>query len=86
MENNTYCQSCSMPLELASNRGTEQNGLLSTEYCKYCYQDGKFVSPDMSLDEMRDLVKTQMLQRKISTDVILKATNILPFLKRWRKN
>ena len=28
----------------------------NSEYCKFCYQDGAFVNPDMPLEEMKELV------------------------------
>jgi len=84
MEDNNFCQSCSMPLENDHFLGTEKDGTLSKEYCKFCYQDGVFVNPEMNLDEMRTVVKTQMEQRKIPAEIIEKAVTVLPFLKRWK--
>jgi len=63
--------------------GTEKDGSASHEYCKYCYQSGSFVSPNMSLQEMSELVKTQMEKRRIPQDTINLALKTLPYLKRW---
>lgn len=32
--------------------GTEADGSLSKIYCKFCYKDGKFTEPDITLEEM----------------------------------
>lgn len=84
MEHNEFCQSCSMPLDRPEMTGTEKDGTLSKEYCRYCYQNGEFTSPAMTLEEMKELVKNEMEKRHISTDVIDRAVTALPYLKRWR--
>jgi hypothetical protein len=84
MENKTFCQSCGMPLDKPELLGTEKDGSKSHEYCLYCYQDGAFINPDMTLPEMKTLVKEQMEKMKIDTGIIDMAVNSLPNLKRWR--
>ena len=37
-----FCQSCGMPLEKEADHGTEADGGLSPDYCRYCYQGGAF--------------------------------------------
>ena len=83
MSNQQFCQSCSMPLDKPEMMGTEKDGTKSKEYCTYCYQQGAFVNPKMTLAEMTSMVKDQMEKRKISKDLVTKAVNSLPFLKRW---
>ena len=83
MENKTFCQSCGMPLDKPELLGTEKDGSKSHEYCLYCYQDGAFINPDMTLPEMKTLVKEQMEKMKIDTGIIDMAINSLPNLKRW---
>ncbi len=85
MSNNQFCQSCSMPLDKPEMMGTEKDGTKSKEYCTYCYQHGAFVNPSMTLPEMTKMVKEQMEKRKIDKELITKAVNILPSLKRWHK-
>jgi radical SAM superfamily enzyme len=85
MEHNEFCQSCSMPLDKPELLGTEKDGTKSELFCTYCYQNGVFVNPGMTLEEMKELVKEQMTKRKIHTSIINMAINSLPELKRWRK-
>jgi len=84
MENRKFCQSCSMPLDNPSLMGTEKDGSKSEEYCVYCYQNGAFLNPGMSLEEMKRLVKEQMQKMKIDETTISMAVSSLPFLKRWK--
>ena len=84
MENKTFCQSCSMPLDKPELLGTEKDGSKSHEYCTYCYQNGAFINPNMTLPEMKTLVKEQMKKMKIDTGIIDMAVNSLPNLKYYR--
>ncbi|MBZ5855586.1 zinc ribbon domain-containing protein [Flavihumibacter profundi] len=84
MENKNFCQSCSMPIDKPELMGTEKDGSRNKEYCTYCYQNGSFVNPNMSLDEMKKLVKAQMEKMKIDTATINLAVSTLPHLIRWK--
>lgn len=84
MENKIFCQSCSMPLDKPEMMGTEKDGTKSKEYCIYCYQNGAFMNPGMTLNEMKTLVRTQMEKMKIDKGLINIAVSSLPNLKRWR--
>lgn len=84
MKQETYCQSCSMPLDNQELQGTEKDGFKSNEYCKYCYQQGEFINPNMTLPEMTSLVINQMEEMNIDSKTIDMAVSTLPHLKRWR--
>ncbi|HVX28655.1 MAG TPA: zinc ribbon domain-containing protein [Parafilimonas sp.] len=79
------CQSCSMPLTDESLLGTEKDGSKNYEYCKYCYQNGSFVNPDMTVEQMSSFIQQKMKEMHIHNEVTNKAVNVLPSLKRWRK-
>lgn len=85
MQPKTICQSCSMPIDDMAVRGTEKDGSKSSEYCKYCYEKGAFISPDISLDQMKTIVKTELEKRQSPHDIIQLAVDSLPHLKRWQK-
>ncbi|MDP4147973.1 MAG: zinc ribbon domain-containing protein [Bacteroidota bacterium] len=80
-----YCQSCSMPLDGDEVLGTEKDGSRNQDYCKYCYQEGAFTAPDMSLREMETLVRNKMEEMNIPAETITMAVTSLPELKRWKK-
>jgi len=46
------CQSCGSYFPLEGFYGTNEDGSLSEDYCKYCWIDGKYGSPDETLEEM----------------------------------
>lgn len=73
-----------MPLNKEEVKGTEKNGLITDEYCKYCYENGAFKNPDMNLEDMKKNVQNQMKKMQLHENVIQKAVNILPALKRWQ--
>lgn len=84
MDNVTFCQSCGMPLNKEEVKGTEKNGLITDEYCKYCYENGAFKNPEMNLEDMKKNVQNQMKKMQLHENVIQKAVNVLPALKRWK--
>lgn len=84
MEPKIFCQSCTMPIDDPANRGTEKDGSKSEQYCKYCYQDGAFINPGMTLDEMKKIVTTQMHKLNLPESLIQQSLNYLPHLKRWQ--
>ena len=84
MQPSNLCQSCSMPLENPEMHGTEKDGTKSKEYCSYCYQNGAFINPLMTLKEMKILIKEMMEKMKIDSKIIDVALNTLPTLKRWK--
>lgn len=86
MDTKHFCQSCSMPLDSPASRGTEKYGSLSLDYCKYCYKDGAFTNPDMTVEEMASVVKTEMGKKNMDAEIIAQAVNILPHLKRWKSS
>jgi len=72
-----------MPLDSPDLWGTEKDGSRTNEYCKYCYQDGQFTHPEMTLDEMQEHMMKYMEKGRLPQDIIERAVDRLPFLKRW---
>jgi hypothetical protein len=81
------CQSCGMPMKKQEDFGTEQDGELSEEYCKHCYNNGKFTDEGITLKEKTEkLIKISVEQLGMSEDQARTlAENTLPNLKRWKK-
>lgn len=84
MSSTAFCQSCTMPLETEEMMGTEKDGSKSKEYCKYCYQDGAFTDPSMTLEKMKALAVGEMKKQNIDSHIIEASLQMLPALKRWR--
>jgi len=83
MECYTHCQSCGMPLDHEQLPGTEKNGQRSTFYCIYCYKDGTFTQPNLTIEDMLDNVRERLQHAGAGETVIKKALHDLPFLCRW---
>ncbi|RTE06741.1 zinc ribbon domain-containing protein [Paenibacillus whitsoniae] len=81
------CQSCGMPLVSREGHqgGTEVDGTRSTSYCKICYQNGKFTAPDMTLEQMREIVKQKLGEFGIPKFLRGLFTRNLHKLDRWTK-
>jgi hypothetical protein len=63
--------------------GTNADGSCSNEYCSFCYQNGEFVNPDMTIDGMRALI-IEKLGEKGYPRFIARFFGIgLDRLKRW---
>ncbi len=84
------CQSCGMILMKDSDRGTENDGRRSADYCTFCYQQGEFVQ-DISLEDMvehnlQDLDSWNQENGMNLTRQEAKAAlkSFLPTLKRWQ--
>lgn len=73
-----------MPLDKPELMGTEKDGSQNREYCIYCYKNGAFTTPNITLAEMKTLVRQQMEKMKMDANVINMAVSSLPGLKRWK--
>lgn len=85
MSSTQFCQSCTMPIENVNDRGTEKDGSISNDYCKFCYQNGLFTEPEMTLEQMKTEVEYQMKKRDMPDTLLQKALTLLPLLKRWHQ-
>ncbi len=84
MKTETFCQSCSMPLNQPESFGTETDGSKNSLYCNYCYQKGAFTNKSITLEGMKKLVTDQMHKMKMDEALIKKTMVMLPSLKRWK--
>lgn len=80
-----YCQSCAMPMnESAEMYGSNADGSKNEEYCKYCFENGKYTQ-NCSMEEMIEICVPHMTKQGMSEDKARKIMNdCLPKLKRWK--
>jgi hypothetical protein len=79
------CQSCAMPLSQPEDFGTASGGLRISDYCRYCFADGAFTNPGITLPQMVDLCRGILVQRGMpQTQAQALMRDTLPRLKRWR--
>ena len=82
----SICQSCGMRMTKEEDYGKNSDGTASREYCKYCFQGGKF-SRDETLEEMVESCIKFMLEDgecKTEEEARERLMSKLPKLNRWR--
>ena len=79
-----YCQSCAMPMESDDHYGSNADNTQNRAYCCFCYREGQFIEPEVTLEQMQERVKAIMTEVQVSPAVIEKVINLIPTLKRWR--
>ena len=81
------CQSCAMPMDKAELFGMNTDGTRSNEYCTYCFQNGKFTAPDITMQQMIDKCVGIMVQRNIMAEADARElmAGTIPNLERWKK-
>ncbi|WP_068496634.1 zinc ribbon domain-containing protein [Paenibacillus kribbensis] len=81
------CQSCGMPLEHEDQYGTDAQHAKTDEYCKYCYKEGAFVQPDLTMEDMiQQCVPILVGEGMKAEEATSMLGNYLPILKRWRSS
>lgn len=83
----TFCQSCAMPLS-EEHLGTNTNGSKNHDYCEYCYKEGAFTTPNMTMAEMIGFCAPMMAEHNpgmTEADAVAQMEKFFPTLKRWQK-
>lgn len=82
------CQSCGMPMGTTTELcGTEKDGSLSDDYCKFCYENGEFID-DCTMEQMMKVcVDLTVSYNEFITpeDAQKLVGGFFPSLKRWKK-
>lgn len=79
------CQSCGMPMADDSLLGTNANGTINENYCKYCYKDGKFID-DVTMEEYIEMCSQFGSQANMTNEQMKEfCQKLFPTLKRWKK-
>lgn len=80
------CQSCGIPLKKSPNGGgTNSDKTISTMYCAYCYENGKFKQPSCSAEEMQTYSKGKLKEMGFPGFIAGLMTMGIPKLKRWEE-
>jgi len=60
------CQSCGMPLKRdEKGGGSNADGSRSTIYCSHCYENGEFLQPNITVEQMQKLVNEKLAEFRI---------------------
>jgi Putative zinc ribbon domain len=80
-----FCQSCGMPLQKAADFGTNRGGVRVNDYCRFCYVNGSFTEPDLTVDGMIercvDFKVRQSWSSQMEANEVMR--RVIPNLKRW---
>ncbi len=80
------CQSCGMPLTRdEKGGGSNADGSLSTTYCSHCYQNGGFILPDITVQQMQTRVREKLIAFGFPAFLTGFFTRGIPKLARWRQ-
>ena len=83
---NQICQSCGMPMAKPEDFGTNADGSKSEEYCRYCFQSGKFTDEGITLEEkIRKNIEIAKQMGMPEAEAEKLAKDVLPNLGRWKK-
>ncbi len=78
------CQSCGMPLKKEEDFGTEKDGGRSEKFCSLCYENGGFIDPNITLEEMQEIVDGALKDQHWPKFLRKMATRQTPKLERWQ--
>ena len=79
------CQSCGIPMADDSLLGTNADGTINGNYCKYCYKDGKFID-DVTMEEYIEMCSQFGSQANMTNEQMKEfCQKLFPTLKRWKK-
>ena len=79
------CQSCAMPMQDESLYGTNADGSINSDYCKYCYKDGEFLQK-VTMDEYIEMMVPFASQAGMTGDQMRQyCRSVYPTLKRWKR-
>ncbi|MEK6873193.1 MAG: zinc ribbon domain-containing protein [Nanoarchaeota archaeon] len=67
--------------------GTNSDSSINGEYCKFCFQKGEFINPNLTMNEMITTSINHMINElEFPREKAEKLANeIIPKLKRWKK-
>lgn len=74
-----------MPMADDSLLGTNADGTINGNYCKYCYKDGKFID-DVTMEEYIEICSQFGSQANMTNEQMKEfCQKLFPTLKRWKK-
>ncbi|MCL2472578.1 MAG: zinc ribbon domain-containing protein [Treponema sp.] len=81
-----YCQSCGLPFNEEHRKfiSKEKDGS-DSEYCTFCYKDGKFLNPEATAEEMIGIGVSHLANKIGEKAAREELGRFVPTLKRWRK-
>lgn len=83
---NKICQSCGMPIISDEQLGTNNDGNINNDYCRYCYINGEFIDK-VTMEEYINMCSKYGFQAGMTNEEMQKyCEKLFPTLKRWKNN
>lgn len=82
-----FCQSCAMPLKTDEDFGTEADGGKSEKFCRFCYVEGTYTTPEMTMEEMIEISAKGWADSDPNVSyeqAFAEMEKIAPYLERWQ--
>ena len=80
------CQSCGMRIVDKVQLGTNFDGSINQDYCKYCFSNGEFIDK-VSMEEYIEMCSKYGAQAGMTNEQMKNyCTQLFPTLKRWKTN
>lgn len=64
--------------------GTITDGTKSMMYCSHCFDEGKFLQPDITVAQMQEFVKNKLKEMKFPGFLASFFAKGIPKLERWK--
>ena len=82
---NKICQSCGMPITSEDLLGTNKDGSINHDYCKYCFLNGEFIDK-VTMEEYIEMCSKYGSQAGMTNEEMkVFCEKLFPTLKRWSK-
>ena len=79
------CQSCGMPITSEDQLGTNKDGSINQDYCKYCYENSEF-KDKVTMEEYIEMCSQYGAQAGMTNEEMkIHCTKLFPTLKRWQQ-
>ena len=83
---NKICQSCGMPITSNDVLGTNNDGSINDDYCKYCYENEEFIDK-VTMEEYIEMCSQYGEQAGMTNEEMRNhCIKLFPTLKRWKNN
>lgn len=75
-----------MPITSREQLGTDKDGKVNDDYCKYCYENGEFIDK-VTMEEYIEMCSQYGSQAGMSNEEMKSfCGELFPTLKRWKEN
>jgi len=73
-----------MPLQLDTAKRRDIASPDDPSYCSHCYRAGKFVLPDLTVEQMQARVRAKLREVGVPESRARRLTRRIPSLQRWK--